>query len=314
MDNTSLQRSLYLLLDPSDEHSVWSSTVNTVIISMIVATVMMLALETDQHFAIEHHVVFARFELCAAVFFTLEYLLRVWSSSAGDKYQNRWQYVRCSDSVVDLLALLPLLASFMTDSVELRYFMVLRLFQLLKLFRYFAPLIIMATVFRAEFRSFTSAMMIMCVLVFCAATGIYLFEHEAQPEVFGSIPQAMWWAVVTLTTLGYGDIVPVTTGGKIFAGVMTIFAVGIVSLPAGMLASRFSEELSKRKQTFAAELAKILADGRIDKQEERTLEKLRQKLCLSHSDVRALRRQKEQEQGLDDEHVCPKCGHQYPIE
>jgi len=314
MQHRSLKRSVYFLLDPSDDHNLWSSAANSLIISMIFATIIMLALETDKSIATSYAPLFHHFELWAALFFTTEYLLRVWSSNAGDKYNSRWKYVTCNDSIVDLLALLPLIASFVVDSVELRYFLVFRLFQLLKLFRYFAPLIIMATVFKAEFRSFTSAMMIMLVLVFCAATGIYLFEHNAQPEVFGSIPQAMWWAVVTLTTLGYGDIVPVTNGGKIFAGVMTVFAVGVVSLPAGMLASRFSEELNKRKQTFAMLMDDMLVDGKIDKKEEVALEKLRQQLCLSQSDVNILKRQrmgKAKVDGQTHKHHCPKCGHRY---
>lgn len=312
MSVMKIQKVIYDLLDPGDDRGHISSAVNTLIISMVVSTVVMLALETEHQFATQHEILFARFEFVAVVFFTFEYGLRLWSVPAGQQFQNRWLYFISRDSVIDLVALVPLLVSFLTQELELRYFLLLRLFQLLKLFRYFAPLSIMATVFKAEFRAFMSAMMVMLILIFISATGIYLFENDAQPEAFSSIPVSMWWAIVTLTTLGYGDIVPVTTGGKIFAGVMTVFAVGVVSLPAGMLASRFSEELRKRKQTFALLMDEVLADGHIDKAELKKLEKIRQKLCLSESDVRAIQEQRNaRTKTVENQQSkkCPKCGH-----
>lgn len=314
MAATKLQKTIYNLLDPGDDRGHLSSAVNTLIISMVVSTVVMLAMETDKHFAAQHTVLFTRFETLAVVFFTFEYALRFWCVPAGKEFRSRFHYLLSRDSIIDLLALIPLLLSFLTEDLELRYFLLLRLFQLLKLFRYFAPLSIMATVFKAEFRAFMSAMMVMLILIFISATGIYLFEHQAQPEAFASIPVSMWWAIVTLTTLGYGDIVPVTTGGKIFAGVMTVFAVGVVSLPAGMLASRFSEELHKRKQTFDMLMDEMLADGHLDKDEEEALERVRQKLCLSESDVQALKEQRDarlKRDSLHKQHHCPKCGHYF---
>ena len=141
------------------------------------------------------------------------------------------------------------------------------------------------------------------ILVFIASTGIYLLERETQPEAFGSIPQSMWWAIVTLTTLGYGDVVPVTAAGRVFAASITIMSIGTVALPAGMLASRFSEELRKRKNDMAEEIFNIGANGEITFDDETRLEEYRIKMCLSADDMKRMR----ESQGKTP-NLCPICG------
>jgi voltage-gated potassium channel len=134
---------------------------------------------------------------------------------------------------------------------------------------------------------------------------MYFLERDVQPDEFGNIPQAMWWAVVTLTTMGYGDVVPMTTQGKVFASVITILSIGTVALPAGMLASRFSEELKNRKEEFKGLAKKIQKDGHLCEQSRNILEEYRQAVCLSKEEV---------VQKLIDyactkgSGICPECG------
>ena len=166
--------------------------------------------------------------------------------------------------------------------------------------RYFSPLIILLDVLRAEARSFMAAILVLLVLIFISASGIYFFECEVQPEEFGSIPQALWWSTVTLTTLGYGDVVPMTVLGKVFAGMMTIFSIGIVALPAGMLASRFSEELAKRKQRYSQTVRALASDGLLDQKDQEQLKQMQDELCLSEHDVQLIRAD-------NNNNVCPHC-------
>lgn len=137
-----------------------------------------------------------------------------------------------------------------------------------------------------------------------ASAGMYFLERDVQPDVFGNIPQAMWWAVVTLTTMGYGDVVPITASGKIFASVITILSVGTVALPAGMLASRFSEELKNRKAEFKGLAIKIQKDGQLCEQSKNTLEEYRQDMCLSKEDAQKLI----EYACTRGRGICPECG------
>ena len=193
--------------------------------------------------------------------------------------------------------------------LDLKVLVVLRLLRLLKLVRYFQPLALLGTALKAEFNSFVSALFILFILIMVAAAGMYFLERHVQPDAFGNIPQAMWWAVVTLTTMGYGDVVPMTAQGKIFASIMTILSVGTVALPAGMLASRFSEELKNRKEEFKDMAIQIQKKGALCEQSRATLEERRKDMCLS----------KKEAQNLIDfacskgKGICPHCGQKIKI-
>ena len=134
-------------------------------------------------------------------------------------------------------------------------------------------------------KSFGAAFFILFIMLILASSGIYLVEKDAQPEKFGSIPQAMWWSIVTLTTVGYGDVYPVTTLGKIFGSVIIILGIGTVALPSGILASAFSEHTRRSQNRYKKELENALKDNKIDKSERNQLNKLAEKLNLSDEDI-----------------------------
>ena len=134
-------------------------------------------------------------------------------------------------------------------------------------------------------KSFGAAFFILFIMLILASSGIYLVEKDAQPEKFGSIPQAMWWSIVTLTTVGYGDVYPVTALGKIFGSVIIILGIGTVALPSGILASAFSEHTRRSQNKYKKELENALKDNKIDKSERNELNKLAEKLNLSDEDI-----------------------------
>ena len=294
-----LRRRVHYLLNSGDRGDRLSHAVNLFIIFLILVNVLSGSLETVESLHAAYLPIFLAIEVFSVGVFTLEYLLRLWSSKEDSRYRTRLGFFLSFDSIVDLLAVLPFIIGFIF-AFDLRALIALRLLRLLKLVRYFQPLAILGAVMKAEFRGFMAAMFVLVILVFVAATGIYVFEREAQPDVFGNIPQSMWWAIVTLTTLGYGDVIPITLPGRVFAAMITVLSIGTVALPAGMLASRFSEELNKRKNEMDSYIVSKSASGEIP--DSKQLEDLRNELCISEDDLQKLLTRQRQING-----VCPLC-------
>lgn len=290
------------ILSPQNSSSRLSNAVNIFIIVLILMNVAAASLETVAGLGMDYREALKAFELFSVALFTLEYALRFWSAVDNPQIHSRWSFLWSFDSVVDLLALAPLFLAYLFG-LDLGVLIALRLVRLLKLIRYFEPLAILGAVMKAEFRAFMAAMFILLILIFVASTGIYFFERLAQPDVFGSIPQSMWWAVVTLTTLGYGDVVPVTIPGRVFSAFITILSIGTVALPAGMLSSRFSEELRKRQITMKNEIEARYSDGELSVDDHAALEDIRIRLCLTEGDMKALISKKRSATG-----ICPTCG------
>ncbi len=299
---SSTRNKVYSLLNPHDRRSKASNAVNVVIISLILLNVITASLQTVEALNASYSNIFFLIEIISVVFFTVEFILRLWSAPEDPEGNSRLRFLSKPDSIIDVLAIAPFYLSYIFG-IDLRALIALRLLRLLKLVRYFEPIAILGAVMKAEFRAFMAAMFVLMILVFIAATGIYFFEREAQPEHFGSIPQSMWWAIVTLTTLGYGDVIPITVAGRIFASVVTILSIGTVALPAGMLASRFSEELRERKTTLKEKIAHLSSDGSLSDQDIRELIEHKEELCLSESDLEKLIRRSK-----NNSNNCPTCG------
>lgn len=208
--------------------------------------------------------------------FIADYLMRVWvAAEAPSEHGNtilsrRLNYILSPMGVIDLLSFLPgLVLVFVPESAaqDFSFLKVMTTVRILKLTRYSASLSILAAVYRENFSTLFAAMIIMIILSFTAATGVYIFERVAQPEAFGSIPRSMWWALVTLTTVGYGDVVPITLGGKLFGAVVMIAGVGIAAIPAGVFASSFvrlirdrdrKRRVSRHKRVISKEMKESL--------------------------------------------------------
>lgn len=186
----------------------------------------------------------------AVLVFTLEYLVRLWVCVEDPRERfhhhpvvGRLRYMATPKALIDLVAILPLFLGGILSPDMLRF---LRLARLLKLLRYSAALDTLGDVVKAERRVLISAGIVMLVLLVTMSSMMYYLEREVQPQVFGSIPAAMWWGVVTLATVGYGDVVPHTPLGKLMGGVSAVMGLCMFALPAGILASAFSQEMKKR--------------------------------------------------------------------
>lgn len=298
-----LRQWLFNLLERPQVMPVLSATVNRFLIGLIFFNIGAATLESVPEFSKAYTTAFLLIEIVSIVIFTFEYFLRVWISIEDPGIKSRFTYLFTPNALIDFISIAPFYLSLILG-LDLQVFVILRLLRLLKLVRYFAPLAVLGTALKAEFNSFVSALFILFILLMVASAGMYILERDVQPDVFGNIPQAMWWAVVTLTTMGYGDVVPITALGKIFASVITILSVGTFALPAGMLASRFSEELKNRKEEFKGLAIKIQKDGDLCNESRNTLEEYRQDMCLSKEEAQKLI----EYACTKDKGFCPECG------
>lgn len=197
---------------------------------------------------------FAALEIFSVVIFSAEYLLRLWSAVEIPKYSRpitgRIRYIFSFFALVDLLAVLPFYLHTVVrlDLRFIRGLRLMRLLRLLKLGRYSESLGMLMRVFRSKRDDILVSTFIILLILLLSSSLMYFLEHEAQPEEFPHIPAALWWGVATLTTVGYGDIYPVTVIGKLCASVIALLGIGLVALPSGLLVAGFIEELQATKQ------------------------------------------------------------------
>jgi voltage-gated potassium channel len=192
------------------------------------------------------------FEAFSVAVFSVEYLARLWSCVEDPRFERpvrgRVHFALSPLPLIDLLAILPFFAPFATiDLRSLRAARLFRLVRLLKATRYMAALRLLRRVLRAKREELVLTTALMAVLLIMASSVMYFAEHDAQPERFSSIPESMWWAVATLTTVGYGDVYPVTTVGRLAAGVIAILGIGFFALPTAILGSGFVEAVQSLK-------------------------------------------------------------------
>jgi voltage-gated potassium channel len=221
------------------------------LVSLIAANVAAVVLETVPDLVTDYQRFFEVFETISVVIFTVEYLGRLWTSTEqpGRQDQAPWstrlRYMLTPMALIDLISILPFYLA-MFFAVDLRFMRVFRLLRILKLTRHSAALSLVGAVLYAERRALLAAGTVMLVLLVFASSLVYLVEREAQPVAFASIPHAMWWGVATLTTVGYGDIAPITALGKLLGAVVTLLGVGMFAMPAGILASGFAQAVRSR--------------------------------------------------------------------
>jgi len=226
--------------------------VNAFIIVLIILNAIAFAADTVPALAERYAVQFEVFNVFSVIVFTIEYVLRVWSSveipmlSRLPRWQARLRFATRPMMIIDLLAFFPWYLHWMYP-MDLRVLRLFRLFRLLKLVRYSPALQTLGRVVADEYRALLGALLVILVLLLFSATAMYFLEREAQPDKFGSIPDAAWWALATLTTVGYGDVVPVTPLGKLLGGVVMLLGVGMIALPVAIIATGFSQESGRHQ-------------------------------------------------------------------
>ena len=237
------------ILEPGDEDSKYF---DPFIIGLIFLNVAAVVLETVDWIYLRYASLFDAFNIFSVAVFTVEYALRVWSCTVnpefGDPVRGRLRFMVTPLALIDLTAVLPFYLPFVF--VDLRFMRALRLFRLfrvLKLARYSDSLQTFVDVLKLKKEELLLMLFAIMILLVVSSSLMYDAEHEAQPDAFSSIPAAMWWGIVTLATVGYGDIYPVTPWGKFIGSIVVILGIGLFALPTGVLASGFAEVLARRK-------------------------------------------------------------------
>lgn len=307
-----MRKRIFLLLDtgPSDEPG--ARAVDIFLVSLISLNVIAVIFESMPEVYDAYGPWFDAFEIFSVSIFTIEYVARVWSAveSRNPRYKSsikgRIRFMLSPLALIDLIVLLPFyLSSFI--GMDLRMLRALRLLRAFRLTRYANSMNLLLQVLRDEGPVISAALFVLLMMISVAASITYLAEHEAQPDAFASIPHALWWAVVTMTTIGYGDVVPHTLIGRICASVIGIISVGMVALPAGILASGFNEALHQRRRKYENLVDHVLEDGVIDSGEHQELRQLQEELGLTRHEAAAILKAGYRKMSRSTV-TCDKCG------
>lgn len=245
-----LKKRVHEILDLSVGGDQLSLAFDIFMICLIVANVIAIVMESEPSLHFVYHRFFWDFEIISVAIFTVEYILRVWSCTADvahgyeHPFYGRIKYMISPLAVIDFLAFAPFYISTFV-LIDLRILRIFRLLRLLKLTRYSPALNILWAVVVTQRRALTAALLVMGTALMFSSSIVYVCEHKAQPDAFGSIPKAMWWSIATLTTVGYGDTTPVTVMGRIFGALTMVLGIGMLALPTGVIATGFATEIKK---------------------------------------------------------------------
>lgn len=270
-----------------------SQYVDTALFILILLNITAVCLESIKDIGNKYEKSFYYFEMFSVFIFGIEYLLRVWSAPAREdlgensNFIKRLKYIFSFTGLVDFIAIIPSIITIF-GGLDLRWLRVLRLLRLLKISNYSSAIEDFFSAIMADWRSFSAALYLVLVALFLSSALMYIAENESQPDKFSSIPETMWWSLITLTTVGYGDVSPITPFGKIIGAFTAIMGVCTVALLTGIVASAFANQRAQRTAILEAEINQALSDGVISDIEAKKIEKLRKELNLSPEHSRSL--------------------------
>jgi voltage-gated potassium channel len=284
------------ILEMSDTKDPFCRIFSLFIVSLILLNVVCIVLESMDEIERQYRDLFWSIEIGSTLVFALEYLLRLWSSVESKENgrtpksdsRKRIQYIFSPMAIIDLIAFLPSLLQVLFPGIDLRFLRILRLLRVFKLTRYFSTFELLFNVLYEERKNLAGIFVILIVILVMAASALYLVERDVQPEKFGSIPQAMWWAIAALTTVGYGDVYPQSYLGQILGSLVTILGIGMVALPSGILASAFSEQMRQKRESLQWVIDDALEDGEIDPRELEIIRGVGNELGLSEEQIKSL--------------------------
>lgn len=249
-----VKKRFYEILEVASPGDKPSRIFDIFIISLIFLNVVAIILESIEKLSLQFYSFFRIFEIFSVIIFTIEYMLRIWSSTENSKYKKpligRIRFILTPLALVDLFAILPFYLP-MFIPIDLRFIRAVRLIRLFRLFkmgRYSQSMKLFGKVMKAKKEELFIAIFAVFILLTISSSLLYHVEKEAQPEAFSSIPAAMWWGISALTTVGYGDVYPITSLGKFFGAIISLLGIGLFALPAGILSAGFVEEIRKRRE------------------------------------------------------------------
>lgn len=219
-------------------NSFWGSVIITL---LIFASVFIFSLETEY----PKMKLLQSLNLCVALIFMVEYFVRIWiaDTDGGDRFKSRMSYIFSFYGLVDLIAFLPILIFPAVDgSTVLRLLRIIRLVQIMKIRAVARALKRIGAALKKSQNELMISLSVSLAFIFIGAVLMYIAEGSTQPEAFGSVPRSLWWSMATLTTVGYGDVYPITNFGKVIAAIMALIGIAAVAMPAGILAAAFINE------------------------------------------------------------------------
>jgi voltage-gated potassium channel Kch len=282
----TLRQNIFSLLNPTPQSHNLNKYVEYLVVTCVLISVVCIILETVQEIDSLWSQEFKTLDLLTVVIFSIEYVLRVYSCSELEPYKHpikgRLKYMFTPSALIDLLAISPFYISlYANKTYDLRFLRIFRLTRLLKLTRYTGTLnTLMKAVQREKYVLMAAAFMMILMIVLTASLG-YMFEHDSQPDKFESIPTSMYWAVITLASVGYGDITPITPLGRLMTVVVSFVGIGIFAIPAGLMASSFTDQLRLDRKTFEDEVRKLVTSDQFTDEQRRDLELEAERLHLS---------------------------------
>ena len=261
-----LRRRLFQALEPSEHLGPGLSRLNRFIVGAIVLSVAFAIIESEHEFYDRAPALFLWVEFGFSIVFLIEYIARLWVAPEDPRYQGfrgRLRYAMTPAALLDLLAVTPLLLHAVGgEAYVVRMLRVVRVLRLAKLGRFTVATRALSDAIHARRYELMISFGVAFFILLVTSTLMYIVEGHEQPKVFGSIPRAMWWAVATLTTVGYGDVVPVTTMGRVLGGITAATGIGLIAMPTGILAAAMSDAIHTRRH---AEHKEALASGRTGK-------------------------------------------------
>lgn len=249
MSLAPFRQRVHEMLERDPKKNPLRGKVEVFLIVLILLNALAIVLESMSGLYQTYRLAFLFFEIFTVTIFTIEYVLRLWSITANEDYAHpiwgRLTFAKTPFALVDLFAILPFYLAILL-SLPLpfvRVAMILRLFRIFKMGRYFREWEVFVYVYRDKKNELKITLYTIFILLLMSSSIMYFLEHSVQPEKFSSIPATMWWGVITLTTVGYGDVYPITVAGKIFGSLIALLGIGLFALPAGILGSGFIDEV-----------------------------------------------------------------------
>jgi voltage-gated potassium channel Kch len=305
-EGRTFRQKVHAVVFPSDYGGTLHTMFDTFIVIWVIVSVLAVILESVHSIHYLLSLEFLILDAIAVSIFTIEYCLRLYCCVEEPGYKKavsgRLKLAKSPSAIIDLLAIAPFfLEVFLHHLFDLRFMRVFRLLRLLKLTRYTGATTSLSKVIVREWPVMAASAFIMLLLVVMTASLGYLFEHEAQPDKFENIPQSIYWAVITLASVGYGDISPITPAGRAMTIVLAFIGIGIFAIPAALLSSAFSDQLKMDRESLVNKLFNMLADGNIDEEEAKYIKSEAKRLHLSDDEVKVLIDKAKRERELMDD-------------
>ncbi len=293
---TTIEKSLYYLINEDDSSNVLSKSFNYFLMFLIILSVGEMALETDDNIYIPYKKYFDAFDFFTVMVFSTEYIIRILTAHLADpnysKHQSRAKsikhYIFSFGGIVDLVSIIPYYLTFTSiDLRVLRSIRLLRFFRVFKIARYNSSIDLIIAVIREKRSELSVVMGLIIIVMIIASFMMYYAEQDTNKEMFPNVLSCFWWSIVTLTTIGYGDVYPVTFIGKIVGALMAILGIGLVAMPTGIISAGFLEKINEK--------AKEKEEAKKEENEETTKEKKNSE-------------EKKEKQEVYEKHFCPYCG------